>query len=116
MGNHVAKAQARAADDLSSKSARWTRWLLTARDGLQEFTPYEPRADGSIDVVVGMCLLSSVDAVIDDGAERIVHVDDIWDLGNPRLVFDKTEKPTAEIEERGAGDSTPQLSHRGSQP
>lgn len=66
----------------------WTHWLMTERDGMSEFTPYEPHEDGTFDVVTGFCLVTSKEAIIEKGATKIVQVDDIYELGNPRLIYD----------------------------
>ena len=69
----------------------WDRWLMTERDGMQEFTPYKPHEDGSFDVVLGMCLVTSKEEIIKRGAVKIVQVDNIYDLTNPHIIHDTTE-------------------------
>lgn len=65
----------------------WDCWLMTERDGCQEFTPYVPNEDGSFEVVVGMCLVTTLEEM-KGRARRIVQVDDIWECNNPRLIHD----------------------------
>lgn len=72
----------------------WDRWLMTEHADFREFTPYEVHADGSFDVIVGMCLITSLDEIIERGAVKVVQVDDIDTLENPRIVFERPAELT----------------------
>ena len=46
--------------------------------------------DGTFNIVIGMCLMTSLDEM-KKRAKKIVQVDDIYACGNPRVIHDLTE-------------------------
>lgn len=63
----------------------WQDWIMCG----DEFSPIELHEDGTANVVVGLCLLTSLDEM-KKRARRIFEVDDIFTAANPRLIFENT--------------------------
>jgi hypothetical protein len=68
-------------------------YMMCERKGVQEFTPYEPLPDGGVNIIYGMCLITSLENVIAGGALKVVQVDDPYDLTNPRVFYDAAKTP-----------------------
>lgn len=74
----------------------WDYWLMTRRDGMEEFTPVELGDDGAVEnVVIGFGIISSLDSM-KERAKKIWLVEDIFDLtiGVPEKVWDAAKERT----------------------
>ena len=61
----------------------WENWIGVNHKGdggdFWEFTPVRINDDGSQDIIIGMCLMTSLEALIERGAKRVMEVTDVFE-------------------------------------
>lgn len=68
---------------------RPTGYIVCERNGMDCFTPYERNDDGTINIVYGLALLGFDMEEMKKRADKIVRVDDEYELTNPRVEWER---------------------------